>query len=172
MLRSIVLWTVAPTLVAALNARRLGAALLAASGVNVAVNLVLNMVMGYLFGVVGIALATTGVSVVMVIYLARRLARDEPTLSLGSLNRTFLKALVAISPSALVFGIPIWAGVVQGDTAFRLVVLAVVGVAGLSSYVVIARWIGLRQAAAIVAFGKDSLRRILARVGFGRRLSR
>jgi putative peptidoglycan lipid II flippase len=160
----IVLWTVAPTLVAALNARRAGTALLVASGVNVVVNVAFNLIFGLLFGVVGIAIATSTVAFIMVVYLARRLAREEPTFSLGSLTGTFLRALLAILPASLLFGAPIWAGLVDGDLWLRLGVLVVVGVAGLGSYALIAPRIGLSETTAIITFGIDSTRRIVRRV--------
>ncbi len=159
----IVTWTVAPTLVSALNARRKGTVLLAAGVLNVSINLVLNVVLGYLLGVVGVAIATTVVSVVVVAFLSRMLVRFEPTFSLRLVWRTFLKACLAILPGALVFGVPIWAGVINGDLAQRVVILVTVGVAGLTSYYGIARRLGLEEAGSIVAFGKDTLRRILRR---------
>ena len=156
----IVTWTVSPTLVSALNARRKGTVMLAASVVNISLNLVLNVTLGYLLGVVGVALATTLVSVVMVAYFGFMLKRVEPTFSPRRLGPTFVKALLAILPSVLVFGIPIWAGVVGKDLVWRVLVLAVVGAVGLSSYFAIARHIGLGEASAIAAFGRNTLRRI------------
>jgi putative peptidoglycan lipid II flippase len=159
----IVLWTIAPTLVSALNARRRGDILLWASVLNVVVNVAFDIVLGFLFGVVGIALATTAVSVVMVVYLGRKLAQEDPALSLSRLMGTFWKALLAILPSAILFGIPIWLGDLDGDLFARLAILFVVGVAGLASYVVVAGRIGLAEPAIIVGFGRDTLRRIRAR---------
>lgn len=163
----IVLWMVAPTLVAALNARRKGGVLLGASAVNLIVNVVLDILLGYAFGVVGIALATTGVSLFMVWYLGLRLSREEPRVRLRLLGRTLTKATIASLPAALVFGIPIWLGY-GGESLFeRLALLAVVGVAGLTSYYVIALRLGMVEAGAIVRFGFDSVRRVLARVRLG-----
>ena len=159
----IVTWTVQPTLVSALNARRKGTVMLAASMLTITVNLVLDVALGYLFGIVGVALATTIVSVVMVVFFGRMLMRVEPTFSSRQLGRTFVKASLAILPSALVFGIPIWAGVVGHDLVQRVLVLVVVGTTGLSSYYAIARRIGLDEARSIAAFAKDTLRRMLTR---------
>ncbi len=160
----IVTWTVAPTLVVALNARRMGMVMMIASVVNVTFNLVLNVVLGLLLGVIGVALATTLVSVVMVVYFSHRLARAEPAFHPRVLGGTFARASLAILPIAIVFGIPIWAGVVDGDLAQRVALLAVVGVAGLTWYYGIARRLGLQEADAIVAFGKGTLRRVVGRL--------
>ena len=160
----VVTWTVAPTLAIALNARRLGMVMLAASVLNVALNLILNVVLGVLLGVVGVALGTTLVSIVMVVFFSHRLARAEPAFKPRVLGRTFARASLAILPSAIAFGIPIWAGVVAGDLATRLAILVVAGVAGLTSYYGIARRLGLHEASAIIAFGKDTLRRVVGRL--------
>jgi putative peptidoglycan lipid II flippase len=163
----IVMWTVSPTLVAALNARRMGRTMLAASVVNVVLNLVFNVVFGILFGVAGVALATTLSTALVVAFFAWSLARAEPSFAPRSLNRTFTKSLLAILPSALLFGIPIWAGAFGGGTVEGLVLLVVIGVAGLTSYYALARRLGLREVAEIAAFGMDSLRRLAARLGIG-----
>lgn len=160
----IVTWTIAPIMVSALNALRKGTVMLLASVVNVALNLVLNVVLGLLLGVVGVALATTIISIVMVAFFGLILARAEPSLSLRLLGRTFIRAALAILPAVLAFGVPIWAGLVHGDLVVRVLILAATGVAGLSSYYVLARRLGLEEAGAIVAFGTDSLGRLLARI--------
>ena len=162
----IVTWTVAPTLVVALNARRMGMVMMVASVVNVTINVVLNIVLGLLFGVIGVALATTLVSIVMVVYFSHRLARAEPTFHPRVLATTFVRASLAILPGAIAFGIPIWAGLVDGDLAQRIAILVVVGVAGLTWYYSIARRLGLQEASYIVAFGKGTLRRIAGRLLF------
>jgi putative peptidoglycan lipid II flippase len=160
----IVMWTVAPTLVAALNARRMGTVMLIAGVINVILNLLLNVLLGYLFGVVGIALATTLATAVVVLYFGHRLGQVEPAFSLGSLYRVLFRASVAILPSALIFGIPIWGGFIQGGLLENVVVLAVAGVAGLWSYYLIARLVELQEVDSIVGFGRSSLAQVVARV--------
>jgi hypothetical protein len=76
--------------------------------------------------------------------------------------------VLAILPATLVFGIPIWAGLVQGGLIEGLIVLGVVGVAGLASYYAIARRLGIDEIDAIVWFARDSLLRFLARLGVRR----
>lgn len=164
----IVTWTVAPTLVSALNARRMGSVMMTASIVNISLNFVLNFVLGYLLGVTGVALATSFVSVVMVVYFSYRLTRIESAFSSSRIARVFLRASLAIMPSALVFGLPIWAGAVQGGLEVRITVLVVVGVAGLTTYYGLARRLGLGEAASIVAFARNTGTRFVARLLPGR----
>ena len=117
----IVTWTLQPAIGSALNARRKGAMLLAAGLVELVVNVVLVVVFGYWFGVVGVAMAISVSSFVVVVFQAYQLKRVEPDLVLGSVWSTFFKSSIAVLPSALAFGIPIWLGVVDGDLAQRIV---------------------------------------------------
>ena len=166
----VVTWTAHPTIDSALNARRKGKLLLAGGIITMVTNLTLDVILGYLFGLIGIALATTITSIVLLVVMSHLLSRLEPALSLRVVWRTLLKASVAILPSVLIFGVPIWAGVVDDALGPRVVVLVVAGVAGLTSYYHIARRLGLEEAAAIMAFGTNTLRRILRRLtAIGRR---
>lgn len=160
----IVTWTVQPTLVSALNARRKGAILLAGGVITMVGNVVLDVVLGLLLGVVGIPLATVVVSVFVLVFMANRLVRLEPALSLGMVWGTFLKAALATLPGALVLGIPVWGGWMGEDAGQRIFGLVVVGVAGLTSYYGIARRLGLAEADSIIAFGLDTMRQLSARV--------
>lgn len=159
----IVTWTIQPTLVSAMNARRKGMTLLAAGGLTTAGNIVLDIVLGSLLGVSGIALATVVVSVVVNLFLGRQLARMESSLSARRFWQTFTRAGLAILPGALIAGIPIWAGWVDGGFVQRVAALIVAGVAGLASYYVLARRLGLDEVGSIVAFGASALRRVRAR---------
>ncbi len=160
----VVTWTAHPTIDAALNARRKGALLLAGGTVTIVTNLTLDVILGYLFGLIGIAVATTISSIAVLVVMANLLSRLEPSLSLLVVWRTLLKASLAILPSMLVFGVPVWAGVIDGDLGFRVVVLAVAGVVGLLSYYRIARRLGLEEAGLIMAFGTNTVRRIYHRL--------
>ena len=159
----IVTWTVQPTLVSALNARRKGTILLASGIMTMAGNIVLDVLLGYTFGVTGIPMATVIMSVVAIAFMGDRLARLEPTLSPRRIWRTFLRSVLATLPSALVFGILIWARVFDGGFAERVVLLVFTGVAGLASYYAIARRLGLTETDSIIAFGVNTARRILPR---------
>ena len=155
----IITWTLQPTLVSALNARRKGAILLAAGVPDHRRKHRAGRVAGFTFGVTGIPMASVIVSVGVVAFLGNRLARLEPSLSPGRIWRTFLLGALSILPSALVFGILIWARVLDGDLGQRVALLITAGVAGLSSYYAIARRLGLREVDSIISFGLDTARR-------------
>jgi putative peptidoglycan lipid II flippase len=160
----VVTWTALPTLVSALNARRKGTALLAAGIVTTTTNLTLDVILGSLFGLIGIAMATTVASVVTFIFMGRLLSRLEPALSLLAVWRTLVRSSFAILPSMVVFGVPIWAGVAGSETSVRVITLVVLAVAGLATYYGIARRLGLQEADAIMAFGTSTLRQTYRRV--------
>ena len=52
-------------------------------------NLTLDVVLGYLLGLVGIAAATTITSIVVLVSMSHRLSRLEPALSMTVVWRTF-----------------------------------------------------------------------------------
>jgi putative peptidoglycan lipid II flippase len=160
----IVTWTAHPTIDSALNARRKGMILLAGGIMTMVTNLSLDILLGYLFGLIGIAIATTIASTLVLFVQGYLLSRLEPALSLAAVWRTFLKATLAIAPSTIVFAIPIWAGAVPDDLVIRVVVLVVVGVTGLTSYYALARRTGLQEAASITSFGTNVLRRSYRRL--------
>jgi putative peptidoglycan lipid II flippase len=160
----IVTGTIQPTLGSALSARRKGRALLSAAVIDLIVSVVLMTTMGHVFGVVGVALAVTTAAIVVVFFQAYQLKLVEPALKYGAVWGTFIRSLLSVLPSAIVFGVPIWAGAVDGGLIQRVIVLAVAGVAGLTSYYRIARWLGLKEANSIVGFAKGILRDVLRRV--------
>ena len=94
----IVTWTVQPTLVSAMNARRRGMILLAAGLLTTVGNIVLDVVFGVLLGVAGVPLATVVVSIVVNLFLGRQLMRMEPSLSPRRFWQTFTRAGLAIMP--------------------------------------------------------------------------
>ena len=120
----IVTWTVQPTLVSALNARRKGMVLLTAGLLSLVGNVVLDVVLGHLFGIVGVPMASVVVSVAVVVFMGNRVVHLEPTFSPRLIWRTFMKASLAIMPSALAFGLPIWYGVLDGDLGLRVTCLS------------------------------------------------
>ena len=160
----VVTWTAYPAIVSALNARRQGMILLAGGITTSITNLTLDVVLGYAFGLVGIAAATTITSIVLFVIQGRRLGRLEPDLSLMMVWRRTVRATVAILPSATVFGLPIWAGFVGRDATVQAIVLVTAGVAGLISYYYLAQRLGLEEAQAITGFGVNTLRRAYRRI--------
>lgn len=159
----IVTWTIQPTLVSALNARRKGMILLTGGLISLIGNVVLDVVLGHFMGVAGIPFASVVVSVLVVIFMGDRFVRLEPTFSPRLIWRTFMKASFAIMPSTLVFGLPIWFGIIGSDFGLQVVVLVTVGVAGLTSYYAIARRLGLTEADSIITFAKSTVRLVKPR---------
>ncbi len=127
------------------------------------INLTLDVVLGYLFGLVGIAAATTITSIVLFVAQGRRLSKLEPELSLMVVWRRVVRSSLAILPSVVVFGLPIWAGLAGDELVVRVVVLVAAGVAGLTLYYRLARRLGLEEAHAITAFGVNTVRRVYSR---------
>ena len=160
----IVTWTVQPALVSALNARREGLIMLASGAITTATNVVLDVALGLLLGVPGIALATVLASLLVVNFMGWRLSQLEPTFSPGPIYRKFALATIAAMPSTIIVGLPIWAGVLDAlAAAQQIFVLGVVGVAGLISYYAMARRLGLVEAELIVLFGKSTVLRLVKR---------
>ena len=160
----IVIWTVQPVLTAALNAQRKGAALLGGGVITIAANLSLDVLLGPIIGVTGIAMATVISSVLVVLFMSHRLMRADPQFSMGGVWRTLRKSVLAITLPAVAIGLPIWAGWIEENIVHRTVALVFAGVVGLVSYYLIARRLGLREADALIGFGMGTARQILGRV--------
>ena len=101
----VVTWTAYPTIISALNARRQGMVLLAGGIMTTITNLTLNVVLGYFFGLVGIAAATTITSIVLFVVQSRRLSRLEPDLSLMVVWRRVVRHRWRIFPASRLFGL-------------------------------------------------------------------
>ena len=81
--------------------------MLASGAITAVTNVVLDVVLGLLLGVPGVALATVLASVLVVNFMGWQLSRLEPTFSPRAIYRTFVMATVATLPSAMIFGVPI-----------------------------------------------------------------
>ena len=147
------------TLTGALNARRRGSALLMAGTINVILNCVLDLVLGFPFGVGGIALSSSITAVIVVAFKAGRLARLEEAFQVRPLARKVVVAGAAALPGALLCGALAWTGHYPRGLAGDLATLAVFGVAGLVSYVVLAMRLGLTEPRMILDGVLSRLRR-------------
>lgn len=151
--------TIDGVLTSALNARRRGAALLAAGALNVALNLLLDVVLGLSIGIVGIALSSTIAAAIVAIWKARRYARGEPGARIREVGHAFVLAVLAALPGSLVIGLIAWnVGAVE-DSLLGLAGLAVAGVAGIASYVLCSIPLGLPEPGRLVSLGFARLRR-------------
>ena len=159
----IVMWTVQPVLTSALNAERKGAVLLGGGVITIVVNLSLDVILGSVIGVAGIAMATVVTSIIVVLFMGHRLKRADPAFSTSEIWTTLFKSVLAVLPPALILGLPIWSGWVGSGLPLRILVLVLVGIAGLLAYYLVARRLGVREADVILRFGLDTSRRMLRR---------
>ena len=123
----IVTWTVQPVLTSALNAQRKGAVLLGGGVITIIVNLSLDVVLGSLIGVTGIAMATVLTSIIVVLFMGHRLKRAEPAFSARVVWRTLIVSSLAVMPAVILLGVPIWSGFVGSDLIHRVFALVFAG---------------------------------------------
>lgn len=141
----IVIGMATPVLTGSLNARRHGTLLLIGGIMNVTLNSVLDIALGPTIGVGGIALSSSIATATVVVFFAHRFARIETAFRLRPLTRTLGLAVAASAPSAVVLGVLAWTGPVPQDTLTGLVALAIVGIIGMTTYLLIATRIGFSE---------------------------
>jgi len=146
----IVVMMVAPALVGAHNARRRGGLLLATGVMNVIMNVTLDVVLSAWLGVAGIALASSITGMILVAFLARRLARAEADFPLRLLAQTALRAVGAIALPAAALAVIAWSGFGRNAGASDLLLLAALGLAALIVYAVTARAIGVGEVTTVL----------------------
>lgn len=163
----ILILMVLPAVTGAHNARRRSGLLLATGGLSALCNLVLNIILGSLIGVPGIALSTSLTTGLMLVFLARRLADKESGVAIGRLWGALARACGA----ALVAGAPLaaiaWSGFGFDASPLALATLLAAIALMLSTYVLLAHRLGFREPAAIAGFAWRALRG--RRAGFGGR---
>jgi putative peptidoglycan lipid II flippase len=147
------------TLTGALNARRSGTILLMAGIINVILNCTLDVALGIPFGVAGIALSSSITAVIVATFKARQLARRESSFELRPLAGKLVIACAAALPGAIVCGALAWTGHYPPGLIGGLATLAVFGIGGLASYVILATRFGLAEPRMIVNIGLDRLAR-------------
>lgn len=148
-----------PVLTGSINARRHGTLLLIGGIMNVTLNSVLDVALGPTLGVGGIALSSSIATATVLVFFARRFARMEKAFRLPPLTRTLGLAIAAAAPGAVVLGAVAWTGPVPSDTFAGLVALAVVGTAGMASYLLIAVRIGLSEPRTMLELGVRTIGR-------------
>lgn len=141
---------VSPVLAGAHNARRRGVILLVTGSMNVVLNLTLDVALGRWIGVAGIALSSSVTSVLLVLFLAVRLAKAEPDFPLRQLVRTSLHALAAVAVPALVVAIIARSGFGHGSVIVDVLLLGTLGIGALAGYTLIAMRTGLREVTDVV----------------------
>ena len=152
---------VSPVLVGAHNARRRGVILLVTGSLNVVLNFTLDLALGKWLGVAGIALSSSVTSVLLVLFLAFRLAHAEADFPIRSLLRTSAHALAAISIPALAVALIARSGLGHGSATWDLILLVVLGVVALAAYALIATRTGLREVTEVVRLATRRLRQLV-----------
>ena len=134
---------VSPILTGAHNARQRGRVLLGGGILNAVLNLVLDVTLGATLGVVGIALATSVTSTIVLLYFVWQLNAREPGVEPRGIARTLVLAAAAVAPAAIVVGAVAWSGLVPAELGPGLVALALFGALGLLAYGAAAWLIGI-----------------------------
>jgi putative peptidoglycan lipid II flippase len=140
-----------PILVGSLNARRKGGLLLLGGAVNVALNVILDIVFAYWLGAPGIALATSVAEVVVVAVFIRSMGRSGDRVDLRPFVLTLRNSALAIAPFALVIAGLSWSGFGSTDTLSAGLALAGAAVIGVSGYVLVGYRLGITEARQVVA---------------------
>ncbi len=138
------------TLTGALNARRRGTILLTAGAMNVVLNCVLDIVLGFPLGVAGVALSSAVTALIVVTFKSRRLAQLEHAYRERPLARYIGKSAVASLPGALVCGVLCWAGFFPAGLVPGLATLAAFGAVGVGIYALLANWLGIGEPLALL----------------------
>lgn len=136
----------------ALNARRAGTTLLVSSIFNLGLNVVLDLLLGFTLGVAGIALSSSIALTSMMLFKANRLSRLEDDFNVKQMLHSFALASAASFPGAVLIGLISWSGWLPTGLLAGLVSLAVMGLAGLALYVILATLIGLREPRQLAGF--------------------
>jgi len=139
-----------PVTVGSLNARRRGGMLLLGGAVNVAVNIVLDLVLAAWLGAPGIALSTSIAEIVVVALFIRSLARSDDAFAVRPFFRTLALVTVAVAPFALGIAFLSWTGFGTASTLSALVALAAFGIVGVLGYLVLASAIGIDTARSVI----------------------
>jgi putative peptidoglycan lipid II flippase len=138
-----------PVLTGAHNARRRGTLLLVGGTLNVAVNISLDVLLGTVFGVAGIALASSVAESTVLLLFTYRLSRSRDPFALRPLARQLVLALQASAPIPLVLAAFTWSGHVPSDTLPAIVTLVGMGLLGAIGYLLIATKLGLEEPRAV-----------------------
>jgi putative peptidoglycan lipid II flippase len=153
-----------PVLVGSHNARRRGRLMLMGGTVNVILNVVLDLALGFWLGAPGIALGTSIAEIVVVAIFVRALAHSADAFDLGPLVRTIALAFVAVAPAGIAVAVLAWSGFGARDTITGALVLAGFGVVGVLGYVAVASWLDLAPAREVIKYVRERLRGILPSV--------
>lgn len=147
-----------PILTGAHNARRNGVLLAVTAVSNATFNLVLNLTLGRLFGVAGVALSTSVTLAAMTLFLGWRLARTEVDFDRQGVLRSGGRVLLASLVPAIVVGAIAWNVGVAIEPPANLAALAILAAMGAFGYLGIALFLGIREPTEILGRAVNSVR--------------
>jgi putative peptidoglycan lipid II flippase len=150
---------VSPVLTGALNARRRGQVLLIGATLNVALNLVLDVALGFSLGVVGVALSSSVTSAIVLAFFAWRLTISEPAFRLRPIGRTLALAVVAGAPIAIAAAWLCWIRPAPSGIAAAVAALLGIGILGMAGYFLVALTLGMEESRTFARLAADRLQR-------------
>ena len=150
---------VLPVLTGALNARRRGQVLLLGAMLNVALNFVLDITLGFWLGVVGVALSSSVTSAIVLGFFAWRLTISEAALRLRPIGRTLRLAFVASAPIAIAAALLCWTQPAPSGIVLGVGALLGIGFLGMVGYLLLATWLGMQEAGTLVQMAAGRLLR-------------
>jgi putative peptidoglycan lipid II flippase len=147
----LVILMVSPVLTGAHNARRRGSVLLIGGSINVVLNIALDIALGAWLGVVGVALASSITSTIVVIYFVRQFSRAEAGFATRPVARTLRDAVLASAPMTALVAAFAWTPAAPRDLAAGTAFLLVAALAGMAGYVVASRLLGFNEPVVLTA---------------------
>lgn len=139
------LMMVSSVLTSALNARRKGMVLLAASFIDIASHVTFGFGLGWLLGVVGVALASSITTMLTAAFFTFRLARIEQDFHIRPLMEHLGRSILASLPAGLLVGVLCWNGFYLEGLIGGLVSLAVYGIIGIAGFLAVSVRVGVPE---------------------------
>lgn len=155
----ILMLMISPILTGSHNARRRGTVLLIGAAMNVVLNFALDVLLGLSFGVIGVALASSISSGVVLVYFVRVMVAAETGFDVRAVGRTMGLAVLAVLPVALIIGLACWSGVLRTNILTGVGVLLASAMVGALGYLLASRLLGLNEPRQIAAFGIAAVQR-------------
>jgi peptidoglycan biosynthesis protein MviN/MurJ (putative lipid II flippase) len=112
---------------------------------NAAANLVLDLLLGFAFGVAGIAIATSLATLATALVLCERLAHSEPGFNWPEIRRAWVLATAAAGVPGIVTGFVAWGYRLVPATSEHVLVLLALGAGFAAFYFAISRTIGFTE---------------------------
>lgn len=148
-----------PILTGAHNARRAGRILLAGATLNVILNSTLDVVLGFSIGVLGVALASSIASTIVLAFFTRRLVTADGGLRARPIVRTLAQAIAASLPIGLVAAILCWTDLRPTEFVPGVAVLVAIALAAGPIYLGIATLMGMAEPRTLARVLVDAIMR-------------